>query len=283
MNLDEIRIEGLEVFGHHGKDEASQRQEERFIINAVLYTDFHDFDSRDELSRTVPYGKLCQFISEWMESKACRLIETIADLLAQAILLRYHGFIKAVDMEIVAPELVRNTDSARVSVSVKVHRAWHTAYIGLASNIGDRQGNILSGVERMKQEAGIKVMQLSPLSEYPPYIITNQDNFINGVARIDTVYSPTELLRTLQAIEKLPKGMKPVRWGPRRLDLDIIFYDKLVMDDYYLTIPHIDMHRRLFVLEPMNELAPWFRHPAIGKTMRRLLRELQANTEDSRY
>lgn len=281
MPLDEIRIEGLETFGHHGVGEQIKEHGQHFIVNAVLYTDFHDLGMQDELNKTVAYGELCQFISEWMESKSCKLIETIADLLAQAILLRYHGCIKAVDVEIAAPELSPDPHHGRISV--KVHRAWHTAYIGLASNIGDRQGNILAGVERMKQEAGIKVMQLSPLSEYPPYIITNQDNFINGVVRIETVYSPMELLRALQAIEKLPKGSKPVRWGPRRLDLDIIFYDKLVMDDYYLTIPHIDMHRRLFVLEPMNELAPWFRHPAIGKTMRRLLRELQADAEDSRY
>ncbi len=281
MAFDEIRIEGLETFGHHGVSEPTKEHGQHFIVNAVLYTDFHDFEDMDELNRTVAYSKLCQFISEWMNSKSCKLIETVADRLAQDILLRYHGFIKGIDVELYAPDLVKEPSYGRLSV--KVHREWHNAFIGLASSIGDRQGNILDGVERMKQVRGIKVMQLSPLKEYPPYIIMNQDDFINGVARIDTVLSPMELLRELQAIEKPPKGSKPVQWGPRRLDLDIIFYDKLVMDDYYLTIPHIDMHRRLFVLEPMNELAPWFRHPAIGKTMRRLLRELQANAEDSRY
>lgn len=281
MALDEIRIRGLETFGHIGVDGPRQDKGQHFIVNAVLYADFKDFEDHDELNRTVAHRELCEFISQWMQTKTCKLIETIADLLAQAILLRYHGRVKEVDVELEAPDLVQDPHYGKVSV--KVNRAWHSVYIGVASNIGDRQGNILNGIDRMKQDSGIKVMQLSPLCEYPPYIITNQDDFVTGVVRIETVYSPMELLRALQAIEKLPRGMKPVRWGPRRLDLDILFYDKLVMDDYYLTIPHIDMHRRIFVLEPMNELAPWFRHPAIGKTMRRLLRELKADAEDSKY
>ena len=101
-----------------------------------------------------------------------------------------------------------------------------------------------------------------------------QDEFLNGVCQIETLYTPEELLDFLHLLEQAAHRERKVHWGPRTLDLDIIFYDDLVMDSDELTIPHIDMQNRDFVVDPMAEIAPYKRHPIYGKTMKELKGEL---------
>lgn len=276
-SMDEIRIEGLETFGHHGIYQPRKIKGQHFIINAVLYTDFRDSGMQDDLARTVDYGKVCDFICEWMENNSCKLIETVAELLAKQILIRYYDYVRAADIEIFNPEAPIKQNYGRVSA--KVSRAWHTAYIGVGSNHGDREAHINNGIEAMKKADDIKVMQISRMREYAPYGIKAQDDFLNGVVRIETLLSPQELLRALQAIEKAEKDEVTVRHGPRKLDLDIILYDRVAMEDYYLIIPHVDMQNRDFVLKPMCELSPWLRHPVLNKTMVEMLRAVETEGE----
>ena len=102
-----------------------------------------------------------------------------------------------------------------------------------------------------------------------------QDDFVNGAIALKTLLSPQELLERLHEIEQHANRERIIHWGPRTLDLDIIFYDKLVYEDEDLIIPHIDMQNRDFVLKPLAELCPNYRHPVFGKTVSQLLGELK--------
>ena len=274
--IDEIHIEGLETFGHHGAYEPRAKRGQHFIVNAVLYTDFRDSGMLDDPARTVDYGKVCDFICRWTEENSCKLIETMAENLARGIMHQYYDYVRAVDIEVFNPEAPVKQNYGRISA--RVTRTWHNVYLGVGSSLGDREAHIRHGIDALKKVPDIKVMQISSIREYKPYGIKEQGDFLNGVVRIETCLSPHELLRTLKGIEKAEKDAPTVHWGPRTLDLDIIFYDRDIHEDYYLIIPHVDLQNRDFVLEPMCELAHWFRHPVLGKTMLEL-KEALKNTE----
>ena len=122
--------------------------------------------------------------------------------------------------------------------------------------------------------AASKVEKVSGFITTPPYGVTDQPDFLNGCLRMKTLYYPKELLRELNRIEKEAGRERIIHWGPRTLDLDIIFYDDLISQDDDLCIPHVEMHKRSFVLEPLEEIAPYKRHPGNGKTVRQMVEEL---------
>ena len=101
-----------------------------------------------------------------------------------------------------------------------------------------------------------------------------QDEFLNGVLRVRTLLSPEDLLDRLHILEQAADRKRIVHWGPRTLDLDILFYDNEIFDTEELHVPHIDMENRDFVLKPMVEIAPYFRHPVLNQTMSQLLKKL---------
>lgn len=139
-------------------------------------------------------------------------------------------------------------------------------YIGLGSNLGDRHGNIETAIELMKA-AGVEVEKVASFIETPPYGEIAQPNFINTVCSAKTVLSPQELLKELKEIEKKMGRVETVRWGPRVIDLDILLYDNLILQEENLNIPHADMLNRRFVLEPLTEIAPNLVHPVNGIIM----------------
>ena len=112
---------------------------------------------------------------------------------------------------------------------------------------------------------------MSELLVTKPYGGVEQDDFVNGAIALKTLLSPQELLEKLHEIEQHANRERIIHWGPRTLDLDIIFYDKLVYEDENLIIPHIDMQNRDFVLAPMNQIAPYLRHPVLNQTISQLL------------
>jgi len=153
------------------------------------------------------------------------------------------------------------------------------AYIGLGSNLGDRELRLLMAVAELGKLPGTRVTALSRFYETEPVGGVAQDNFYNAAARISTSLPPLELLSELKRVEVEVFKRKPSgHWGPRSMDLDILLYGDLVLENDALIIPHPRLHERRFVLQPLADLAPSLVHPFLGRSIAELLASL-ATTE----
>jgi 2-amino-4-hydroxy-6-hydroxymethyldihydropteridine diphosphokinase len=142
-------------------------------------------------------------------------------------------------------------------------------YLALGTNLGDRAGNLRRALKGLPP--GVTVLEGSPVYETPPWGVTDQPAFLNMVVRCRTSLPPLALLQRLKRLEKRLGRQPSVRYGPRLIDLDILFYADLVLDTPQLTIPHARLHERAFVLVPLCDLDPDFIHPRLGRTVRQLL------------
>ena len=157
----------------------------------------------------------------------------------------------------------------------------HEAYLGLGANLGDRLDALRTAVTRLDQMLETAVLASSNLYETAPVGgPPGQPEYLNGVVRIETGRSPRDLLAGCLAIERDLGRRRLVPDGPRSIDVDILLYDGLVLDDADLIIPHPRMHTRRFVLQPLADLAPGVLHPGLGVTVRELLTRL--STSDCR-
>lgn len=145
-----------------------------------------------------------------------------------------------------------------------------TAYIALGSNIGDREQNLNRAVEMLRFSKNVEVTAVSSYINTAPVGYTEQPDFLNAVAEVRTSLSPYALLKVCRGIETSMKRERIIRWGPRTIDLDILLYGDLIMEDEQLTIPHPRMHERKFVLGPLNEIAPKQVHPIIQQSIHNL-------------
>ncbi|MEO6169199.1 MAG: 2-amino-4-hydroxy-6-hydroxymethyldihydropteridine diphosphokinase [Chitinophagales bacterium] len=148
----------------------------------------------------------------------------------------------------------------------------HTAYLLLGTNVGDRQQHLQHGLEKIKTTAG-DFQQVSSVYETEPWGVVNQDDYLNMVVEIKTFFSPEELFKQLKAIETAEGRTDATKYAPRTLDIDVLFYDDLVLESEYLIIPHPRLHLRRFVLKPLEEIAASLIHPLLGKSIRELLKE----------
>jgi dihydroneopterin aldolase/2-amino-4-hydroxy-6-hydroxymethyldihydropteridine diphosphokinase len=145
--------------------------------------------------------------------------------------------------------------------------------------MGDRETYLNDAIAVMEGDPHCRVGKVSDFFNTKPVGPVEQDDFLNGCLELSTIYDPYELLEFLQGIENRAKRERKIFWGPRTLDLDIIFYDDKVLQEPNLVLPHPLMQERSFVLDPLVQIAPYAVHPVYHKTVRDLVRDLQTNTD----
>ena len=273
QDYDQIKITDLEVFANHGVFSEENKLGQKFLVSAVLYTDTRKAGKTDDLTASIHYGEVSAFITKYMKEHTYQLLERVAETLAEEMLKSISGLCK-IDLEIKKPWAPVGLPLK--TVSVKISREWHTTYIALGSNIGDSETYLNEAVEKIGQIPTCTVEKVSSYLVTEPYGVTDQPDFLNACLKMQTLLYPEELLKELNQIEKEAGRERIIHWGPRTLDLDILLYDDIVLEEDDLCIPHVEMHKRSFVLEPLAEIAPYKRHPVYGKTVREMLEEIQA-------
>jgi 2-amino-4-hydroxy-6-hydroxymethyldihydropteridine diphosphokinase len=152
-----------------------------------------------------------------------------------------------------------------------------TVYIGLGSNLGDRQKNIDDAIQMLAQLEGTRIVKSTDSLQTKPLGPADQNDFLNAAAKIQTILEPKQLLDNIKNIEKKLGRKNTKRWGPRSIDIDILLYNDQIINTEHLTIPHPQMHLRTFVLDSLCRLDPDIIHPLLGLNVKSLKSRLNGN------
>lgn len=272
--MDKMYIRDFEIFAFHGVFEPEKQLGQKFIISLELELDLKTAGRTGDLTKSVHYGELCEKVEKEFTRESYDLIETAALNLADFILNEYkliHG-VKVFLKKPWAP-VMKHLDT----VEIMIERKRHKAYIGLGSNIGDKEVYLKDAIKYINDTPKIEVTKKSSFIVTKPWGYVEQDDFLNCVIEVETLLEPDELMDVLLNIEQQLKRERIVRWGPRTIDLDIILYDDLISSDEKVILPHPRMHEREFVLKPLNEIAPYLMHPVLKKRIYSLLEDIQNN------
>ena len=256
--LDKIEIKELEVFANHGVYPEENVLGQKFVISATLFTRTRLAGLTDELSASINYGEVSHMITDFTRKHTYKLLESLAENLAEMLLCSLSGLEK-ITLKIEKPWAPVGLPLK--TVSVEITRKWHTAYIAFGSNMGDKKMYIDNGIRGLAETKGCRIEAISDYLITEPYGVTDQDEFLNGVLKMRTLLPPGELLVRLHQLE--------------------LFYDQEIIDMPDLHIPHIDLHNRDFVLVPMNQIAPYLRHPVLNQTISQLLDSLLNKSENT--
>lgn len=267
-----IKIMGLEVYAGHGVFAKENKEGQMFLADAALFTDIREAGVKDNLEYSTDYGEVCHFISRFLRQHTFLLLEAAAEQLAMEILLTF-PLISEVELRIRKPHAPIGLPFS--DVLVEIRRGWKKAYLGIGSNMGDKKGYLEKAVRQITGHAKIRKARCAEMIVTPPYGGVEQDDFLNSAIGFETLLTPYELLGFLQELEADAGRERMVHWGPRTLDLDILFYQDFVSDDPALTVPHPDMENRLFVLEPLSQLCPYYFNPVTGKCVKQMLKALK--------
>ncbi len=249
-----IFVSNLCLYGRHGvlKEESTLGQ--KFFVDIECVVDMEEALRDDDYRRTVGYERLCAIAAEVSGATRFNLIETLADGIAGRILDSFPA-VSEVSVRVRKPSAPIAAVFDHVSVEAKRFRKADFA-LSLGSNVGNKIANIRSAIARLDGEAGIEIEAVSHLYKTAPWGKTDQDWFINACIRGSTSLAPQALLRRCQAIEIQVGRLPGVHWGPRIIDIDILYAGDAALQTAELTLPHPEMLKRAFVLLPLAEIAP---------------------------
>lgn len=269
--MDKIVIKDFEVFANHGVFQEEKNLGQIFVISIELSLNTREAAVTGDLTKSVHYGELAHKVEVEFSKESYDLIETAAEKIGEFILFNY-DLVDSVKITLKKPwaPVRRHLDY----VAVEIERGWHTAYLSIGSNMGNKSENLNTAIEMINNLHGTTVMKQATFIETEPWGVTDQDGFLNSALEIKTILSPKELMDELLNIESEMKRERIKRWGPRIIDLDIIFYDNIISEDEKVILPHPRMEERDFVLKPLNEIAPYKIHPLNNKRIFQLLKEL---------
>lgn len=271
MIQDKIIIEDLECFGFHGVLKEEQTLGQKFLVSLVMYVDTRQAGKCDDLDQSVNYARVCELVTSFMKENTFQLIEAAAEHLAEKILLTYSK-IEKIEVTIKKPWAPVRLPLDTVGVTIT--RGWHRAYIGIGANLGNKEKNIENAIECFREHPLCRIKEVSRMVKTKPFGVKEQEDFLNGTFLVETLLDPEELLELIGEIETKLKRVRKQHWGPRTIDLDILFYDSELIHTKQLTVPHPGIPKRDFVLVPLCDINPYHVHPVYQKTVQQLLEEL---------
>ena len=269
--MDKIHIKDLEIIGFHGAIPEEKVLGQKFVLSFELDVDLRQAGKNDDLTKTVHYGELAQKVEEEFTKTSYDLIEKAAEDICEFVLLNY-PLVKKVKLLLKKPWAP--TRKHVEYVAVEIERKWNKVYIAAGSNLGDKEETLKEAIYIIDKRKDCVVTKVSNFYTTDPVGYEDQDQFVNCVFEINTLQTPSELMDTLLEVEKDFKRERIIRWGPRTLDLDIIFYNDIISYDEHILIPHPRAHERQFVMKPMCDINPYYVHPIYRKRVMDISSEL---------
>ena len=260
--MDKIHIKDLEIIGFHGAIPEEKVLGQKFVFSFELDVDLRQAGKNDDLTKTVHYGELAQKVEEEFTKTSYDLIEKAAEEICEFVLLNY-PLVKKVKLLLKKPWAP--TRKHVEYVAVEIERKWNKVYIAAGSNLGDKEETLKEAIDKIDKRKDCVVTKVSNFYTTDPVGYEDQDQFVNCVFEINTLQTPSELMDTLLEVEKDFKRERIIRWGPRTLDLDIIFYNDIISYDEHILIPHPRAHERQFVMNPMCDINPYYVYPIYRK------------------
>ena len=265
--MDKILVENYEVVACHGVNPEEKVNPQRFLISMEIESNFSMCAKNDNLDQTASYSAVCKIIKSFLSENSFDLIETIAVGLAKKVMVAF-PVVKGVKVVVKKPDAPMKGNFDWVGVSTE--KKWHKVYLSLGSNLGDRHGYLDLAVDELKGDDNFRFVRESSRIETAPYGGVADGTFVNSVVEVETVLSPYELLDAIHKIEEKGGRVRLERWGNRTLDVDILFYDDIIVGDEKLAIPHPDLANRDFVIIPLLELNENLVHPICKKRIKEL-------------
>ena len=269
--MDKIHIKDLEIIGFHGAIPEEKVLGQKFVLSFELDVDLRQAGKNDDLTKTVHYGELAQKVEEEFTKTSYDLIEKAAEEICEFVLLNY-PLVKKVKLLLKKPWAP--TRKHVEYVAVEIERKWNKVYIAAGSNLGDKEETLKEAIYKIDKRKDCVVTKVSNFYTTDPVGYEDQDQFVNCVFEINTLQTPSELMDTLLEVEKDFKRERIIIWGPRTLDLDIIFYNDIISYDEHILIPHPRAHERQFVMKPMCDINPYYVHPIYRKRVMDISSEL---------
>lgn len=270
--MDKIYINNLEFIGFHGVFPEEKKLGQKFLVSLELIVDTREAGKTGDLTKSVHYGLVAQDVERIFLEKSRDLIETCAENIAEMVLKKYE-LVKEVKVTVKKPWAPLQMHFE--NVAVEISRKWHKVYLSLGSNMGDKRENLLEAIKRVGELENTEVVKSSTILETEPFGYIEQDNFLNACLEVKTLLTPQEFLSSILKIELDMGRVREIKWGPRVIDIDILFYDNEIIQEDNLAVPHPWICEREFVLEPLSEIAPNYVHPLERKTIMMLARKLK--------
>lgn len=270
--MDKIYINNLEFIGFHGVFPEEKKLGQKFLVSLELTVDTREAGKTGDLTKSVHYGLVAQDVEKLFLEKSIDLIETCAENIAEMVLKKYE-LVKEVKVIVKKPWAPLQMHFE--NVAVEITRKWHRVYLSLGSNIGNKRKNLLEAIRKIGELENTEVVKSSTILETEPFGYLEQDNFLNACLEVKTLMIAQEFLKEILQIELDMGRVREIKWGPRIIDIDILFYDKEIIEEDNLAVPHPWICEREFVLDPLSEIAPNYIHPLEKKTITMLARKLK--------
>jgi len=283
-----IQIKDLRLFGYHGVREKEKKEGQYFIFNIDISIDSSTVKS-DDLSETINYSEIIRTIKHINNSQRFDLLETFSNVIASKIMKAYPQ-VEKVSVNISKPKPPIDEKLSGVGVGFFTESEKKAAdmiivqrpkvYLCLGSNIGDREANLRNAVSMLNKSSFLEIIQISSIYETEPMHVKEQGPFYNIVLSLEltNTIDPFVLMGYLKSVEySLGRKKDKIRFGPRIIDIDILYFQDIKIESDFLTIPHKSITQRRFVLVPLSEISPYFE--IAGVNIRKLIDSMEGKEE----